>query len=62
MEKQLDMTVKQLMEQLGKLPQDIPIRALNMNKEDKGMNEWVVSMEEENEGNEYHSVILLTSE
>ena len=55
------MNVKELIKELSKLPQDAPIRVLNIDKLDDGENEWVVGMEEENEGNDYHSVILLTS-
>jgi len=55
------MKVKELIEELSKLPQDIPIRVLNIDSLDDRENEWVVGMEEENEGNDYHSLILLTS-
>ena len=61
MEKQIEMKVKELIKELSKLPQDAPIRVLNIDKLEDGENEWVVGMEEENEGNDYHSVILLTS-
>ena len=56
------MNVKELIKELSKLPQDAPIRVLNINKIDDETNQWVVAMEEENEGNDYHSVIKLTSE
>ncbi len=55
------MTVEELIERLNNLPKNLPIRALNW-LEDDDTNEWVVKVQEENEGTRYHSVILITSE
>ena len=56
------MEVRELIEKLKGLPQDLPIRTFNMHKDDDMENEWVVEIEQENEGSDYHAVILLTSE
>ncbi len=56
------MKAEELIKMLQGVPSDTPIRVLNINSLDDRPNEWVVKVEEENEGNDYHAVILLTSE
>tara|TARA_R100001460_G_scaffold64736_3_gene105047 strand:+ start:142 stop:312 length:171 start_codon:yes stop_codon:yes gene_type:complete len=56
------MKAKELIKILQSVPSDTPIRVLNINDVDDRPNEWVVKVEEENEDNDYHTIILLTSE
>ena len=57
-----NMEAKELIKILQSVPSDTPIRVLNINDVDDRPNEWVVKVEEENEDNDYHTIILLTSE
>ena len=59
------MNVKELIEKLKELPQDLPIRALNYD-DVEGENEWVVEIEHSDTGQSGYDycgeVRLLTSE
>jgi len=65
MEKQIDMNVKELIEKLKQMPQDLEIRVVHDNREDEA-NEWVYEVEFSEKGQSgyelYGEVRLLTSE
>jgi cellulose synthase/poly-beta-1,6-N-acetylglucosamine synthase-like glycosyltransferase len=64
-EKQIDMNVKELIEKLKQMPQDLEIRVVHDNREDEA-NEWVYEVEFSEKGQSgyelYGEVRLLTSE
>ncbi len=65
MEKQIDMNVKELIEKLKQMPQDLEIRVVHDNREDEA-NEWVYEVEFSEKGQSgyelYGEVRLLTTE